>query len=245
MTNRSQNSEKEARNNLQTQLKNTPVPKEEQIKNLGLFMDRQTWSHYLFLLHLYREILPIHGHIMEFGVRWGRNMAVFTALRGVFEPFNYIRKIIGFDTFSGFPGVHEKDGTDGVMRQGAYGVMEGYESVLADILDTQEALSPIQHIRKFELVKGDVTQTLTPYLEKHPETIVALAYFDLDIYQPTRHCLERVLPLMPKGAIVAFDELNDSQFPGESIAMKEVMGMRNHRLQRLSFAPRTSFIVLD
>lgn len=241
----SRSSERETRDHLQSKLDLTPIPKDEQIKNLGLFMDRQTWSHYLFLLHIYKEMLPVHGNIMEFGVRWGRNMAAFSAFRGVFEPFNYTRKIIGFDTFSGFPGIHEKDGSSNVMSKGAYGVTEGYEEELADILTAQEAQSPIAHLQKFELVKGDVTQTLDTFLDKHPETLVALAYFDLDIYEPTRHCLQRILPLMPKGAVLGFDELNDPNFPGESIAVKEIMNIRECRLQRLPFAPRTSFMVLE
>ena len=39
---------------------------------------------------------------MEFGVRWGQNLITLNNLRGIYEPFNHSRKIIGFDTFEGF-----------------------------------------------------------------------------------------------------------------------------------------------
>ena len=36
--------------------------------------------------------------VIEFGVRWGANLGLFQSLRGMYEPFNYNRKIVGFET---------------------------------------------------------------------------------------------------------------------------------------------------
>ena len=58
---------------------------------------------------IYNEILHIPGNIAEFGVHYGRNIALFEALRGVYEPYNFNRKILGFDTFSGFTSISDKD----------------------------------------------------------------------------------------------------------------------------------------
>lgn len=43
---------------------------------------------------------------MEFGVRWGQNLALFESFRGIYEPYNYNRKIVGFDelNYNKFPG---------------------------------------------------------------------------------------------------------------------------------------------
>ena len=43
------------------------------------------------------------GSIIQFGVRWGRELALFEMLRTIFEPFNHSRSIYGFDTFTGYP----------------------------------------------------------------------------------------------------------------------------------------------
>ena len=98
------------RKNFIEMLLNTPIPKEELIHNLGLFLNRQTLSRILFMHELYKKILEVHGVIIEFGVRWGQNLSLFTSFRGMYEPFNYNRKIIGFDTFEGFSKLDEKDG---------------------------------------------------------------------------------------------------------------------------------------
>ena len=104
-------SEEEAlqRNNIVNLFKNSPLPDNELLDNLNLYTKRQDLSRVLFINELYQKILDVHGVICEFGVRWGQNLALMTSLRGIYEPFNYNRKLLGFDTFSGFPSVHEFD----------------------------------------------------------------------------------------------------------------------------------------
>lgn len=222
-----------------------PIPESERLSNLGLYLTRQNLTRMMFMTDLYRRILDVNGVIMEFGVRWGQNMALFTSLRGALEPYNYTRRIIGFDTFSGFPSVDAKDGESNVTQVGAYGVTEDYDRYLSELLDLQEQESPISHIRKHELVKGDAVQTVRTYLDEHPETIIALAYFDLDIYEPTRACLEAVRPHLTRGSVLGFDELNCPEFPGETTALKEVFGLDQVRLQRTPLASYPSFAVIE
>src|SRR4051812_27502689 len=57
----------------------------------------------------------------------GQNLALMETFRGIYEPFNHNRKIIGFDTFEGFPAIHEKDGKSEVAKAGAYSVTKDYE----------------------------------------------------------------------------------------------------------------------
>lgn len=245
MTRSKSKTEKDGQAVLTRHLSSGLIPQDELLDHVGLFIKRQLWGRLVFMLEIYRKILPVHGTVMEFGVRWGQNLATFSSFRGMFEPFNYNRKIVGFDTFQGFPGTHEKDGDFEEIGAGNYAVPRGYEKTLEEIMEAHQQQSPIPHVSKHEIVAGDVTRTLDEYLERHPETIVALAYFDLDLYEPTKHCLERIIPLMPKGAVIGFDELNDARFPGETCALKEVVGLNNLRLQRLPFSPLTSFAVLE
>ncbi|RJQ40801.1 MAG: crotonobetainyl-CoA--carnitine CoA-transferase [Nitrospiraceae bacterium] len=235
--------EKSNREHFVGQLKHCPIPDNEILDNLGLFLRRQTLSRILFMHELYRKILDVHGVVIEFGVRWGQNLALFESFRGMYEPYNYNRKVIGFDTFTGFPQVDQKDG--GTLTIGDYGVTEGYESFLEAVLKYHESESPIAHIKKFELIKGDATETIETYLEKHPETVVALAYFDFDIYLPTKKCLMAIKDRLTRGSILAFDELNCPQFPGETIAFKEVFGIDKFALKRNSLNPLCSYVVID
>lgn len=235
--------EKASRAELLQRLQNSPIPEAELMMNLGLFMNRQLLTRIKFIDHLYQQIIPVVGSVMEFGVRWGQNQALLQNLRGIYEPFNYNRKIIGFDTFEGFPSVSDEDGSH--VQEGDYAVTAGYEEVLEQILAYHESESPIPHKRKFELVKGDASTTLAHYLERHPETIVALAYFDFDIYQPTRDCLKLLSQHWTKGSVIAFDELNFDKFPGETLALKEVLGLDRYALRQMPNNPLCGYFVVS
>lgn len=232
-----------AKDRLAAQLRGAAVPDAELLDNLGLFLTRQTLSRILFMQKLYEMVVPVHGVVMEFGVRWGQNLALFSALRGMHEPFNYNRKIIGFDTFAGFPSVSAEDGEK--VAAGDYSVTRGWKEQLEGILQFHEQNAPIPHKRKFELVQGDASATVPAYLKRQPETIVALAYFDFDIYQPTKDCLEAILPHVTKGSVIAFDELNCAEFPGETLAVKKVLGLSRYAIRRDPLNPLISYIVID
>jgi hypothetical protein len=244
LSNSNQN-EHSLRDQFFTLFEQCPIPKNERLMNLGLFLNRQSLSRILFMHELYQMIVPVHGVIMEFGVRWGQNMALFESFRGMYEPYNYNRKIIGFDTFSGFPHTDPKDGDSEALKKGAYGVTSGYEEYLEKILDYHEKESPLGHVRKFSLQKGDAVETVDTYLNEHPETILALAYFDFDLYTPTKKCLEAVMTHVTKGSILAFDELNYDKFPGETLALKEVLGLDRYRIRRTPLNPLCAYIVIE
>ena len=69
--------------------KRCPIPENEILLNQQLFLNRQAVSHVLYLDTIYKQILPIHGLVFELGVRWGRNLALLSNLRGIYEPFNH------------------------------------------------------------------------------------------------------------------------------------------------------------
>lgn len=103
----------------------------------------------------------------------------------------------------------------------------------------------IEHIPRVELVVGDAMQTIPEYVENNPHLVVAMLYLDFDLYEPTKMAIETFLPRMPKGSILAFDELNQESWPGETMAVLETVGLRNLRIERFPFTPQLSFAVLD
>ncbi len=223
----------------------SPIPKAEVLANLGLFLPRASLSRLLFMHEFYQHILDVPGVVMEFGARWGQNLALFSSFRNIYEPHNYSRKIIGFDTFAGFPDVSQQDGSAQGAKSGAYSVTEGYKEFLENILSTHERLSPRGHLRRFEVIQGDVQKTLPAYIKEHPETVIALAYFDLDIYEPTKHCLEEIKGRLTKGSVVGFDELNLAEFPGETSAIQETLGLSRIRLKRGRTSHYESYFIVE
>ncbi len=240
----SSQSEKEIQGALYDHYQKSPLPPDEVLPNLGLFLSSKALSRVLFFSEIYRKILHTHGVIMEFGVRWGQTLALLSALRGIHEPFNRHRKIVGFDTFAGFRGMGPEDGERCKTTDGSFSVSEAYDDYLEKLLALSDSLNPIPHLKKFELVKGDAIHTVPAYLARHPETIVSLAIFDFDIYKPTRAALEAIQPHLMKGSVLVFDELCDDVFPGETLAVREVLGLRDLRVERMPTTARVSYAVL-
>src|SRR5687768_331306 len=241
----SSSSEKDAAQQFTTLFKEAPLPDDEILANMGLFLSSKALSRILFFYELYQKVVHTHGIIVEFGVRWGQTLSILSALRGIFEPFNRHRKIVGFDTFEGFRGISEQDGQLSKSKEGSFSVSPDYEEYLDKILFLQEQLNPIGHLKKYELVKGDAVETIPAYLQRHPETIVSLAIFDFDIYAPTKAALQAIKPCLCKGSILVFDELCDDIFPGETVALQEVFGLNNVRIQRLPMTARISYMEVE
>jgi len=237
--------EKSAREEFLELFKNCPLPDDEILSNLGLFLNSKNLARILFVNHLYTQIIDIPGIIIEFGTRWGQNTSLFAALRGIYDTFHRHRKIVGFDTFKGFPSIHLKDCKSELMAKGKLSVSENYAEYLRKIIKCQERDNPLSHIQKYEIVAGDATIEFEKYLKDHPETIVALAYFDFDIYEPTKKCLELIKPRLVKGSVLGFDELNDPDSPGETLALAEVFGLNNINLRRFRYASRVSYFVVE
>jgi hypothetical protein len=229
--------------------KTCPIPEGDVLNNLGLFLNSKNLSRILFFDYIYRKIVDVQGIAIEFGTRWGQNLSLLSALRGIYEPFNRHRKIVGFDTFTGLSSLSPQDtqnvrgGRDFV--EGGLSVSQNYESYLERIMTVQEQDNPMSHIKKFEIIKGDASVTFSKYLEDHPETIVSFAYFDMDIYTPTKECLTLLRKKLVKGAVIGFDELNDPVTPGETVAFDEVFGLNNVKLKRYRFASRVSYFVVE
>ena len=234
-----------ARQQFAEHFKNSPIPDDQILSNMGLFLNSKALSRLLFMNHLYEQIVDVMGVVMEFGTRWGPNLAQFAALRGIYEPFNRHRKIVAFDTFEGFPSIHDKDGSSTLMQVGMLKLSDNYENFLDEVLKNHEDDNPLSHIKKYEIVKGDTTFEIDNYLERNPETIISLAYFDFDLYEPTKKCLEAIKHRLVKGSVLAFDELNDPVSPGETLALMEVVGLKNIKLKKPKHASRVTYFVVE
>jgi hypothetical protein len=203
------------------------------------FLKRQALSRLLYFDEIYRQILPVAGVICEFGVQYGAGMVTLTNLRGMYEPYNHSRHIFGFDTFEGFSAVEPQDGS--LSQPGDYKVSQSYEDVLSELLSLHEQNAPLAHIRKWHLVKGDVSKTLPLWLDANPHAVVALAIFDMDLYRPTKDAISAIRPRLTRGSVLVFDELNCPHFPGETLALAETLGLNNLALRRHPHQPYCSF----
>lgn len=244
---RSAPEEKARRARFARTFENSPIPAHELIyAQLSLYLGRQELSRLLALSDIYRNhVLEANGRIFEFGTCYGRTAALLSNLRAIFEPYNFTRKLVLFDTFSGLAGVSSKDGAHELAQDGKYNAGPSYEAHLAEVLAYHENEAPLAHISKTEIVTGDAMETLPAYLARQPETIVALAYFDFDIYAPTRAALDRLMPHLTKGSVLVFDQLNCPEYPGETIALAEAVGLNRCRIRRSPLTPWMSYALCE
>lgn len=209
------------------------------------YATRQSIAKFLTKYEIFKLILNVNGSIVEGGVLHGGGTLAWAKLSSILEPTNHTRKIIGFDTFEGFPSIHHNDqcGSDGTLIQ--QGALKGssYDDV-RNAISVYDLNRPLAHLQKVELVKGDIASTCEQYVKENPHLVVSLLYLDVDLYEPTKVLLENFLPRMPKGAVIVFDELNAKMFPGETKAVDEIVGLRNLKIERFNFDSYVSFAVL-
>jgi hypothetical protein len=219
-----------------------PVP--DRIDAFPKFASRRAIAKFLARSEIFKRMLGVNGSIVECGVLHGAGLFTFAQLSAIYEPYNHTRRIVGFDTFAGVPSVHAADTTSGSSSHFRSGALAGStEAELRRAIELFDANRPLSHIPKIELVAGDLCQTAAKYVEANPHLVVSLLYLDVDLYEPTKAALEAFLPRMPKGGIVAFDELNAQTFPGETTAALEVLGFSDTRLERFPFDPYISYCV--
>lgn len=220
----------------------------EKLKNFPKYTRRQDIALFLYKYELFKQILDVQGSIVECGVHHGGGMMSFAHFSSILEPYNYQRKVFGFDTFEGFPEVTDEDKTtdrgEVVAKVGLLGV-DKIEEDLDNCIKLYDMNRPLGHVSKIELVKGDVNKTMPLFLKKNPHLIISLLYLDMDLYKPTKSVLELLISRVPKGGIIALDEVNNPLWPGETQAVQEVLGINNLRLKRMSFEPIRSYFIVE
>jgi hypothetical protein len=222
---------------------NSADPVDVKLETFPRYARRKTVTRFLALYEVFKQVLDVKGSIVECGVNRGFGTMSWGLFSAVLEPNNLTRRVYGFDTFSGFAGVHAKD--KNLFKNPKKGGLkaDSYKELnqLIDIYDTDRFIG---HVPKIKLVKGDATKTIPEFISNNPHLVVSLLYLDFDLFEPTRVALEHFVPRMPKGAVLAFDELDNPIWPGETEAALATMGLRKLRIKRLPWDPYIGYAVL-
>ncbi len=213
------------------------------LENFPKYVRRQNLTRFIALYELFKLVQRVKGSIVECGVNRGFGLMSWAKLSAILEPINLTRRIYGFDTFTGFPDPHRKDiGADDskpTVKRGDLAA-DSYEELLA-LIALHDDDRYLGHIPKIQLTRGDAVQTIPRFVEDNPHLVVSLLFLDFDLYEPTRVALDIFLPRMPKGAVIAFDELDNPLWPGETMALLEGLGIGRLGLERLEFDPYIAF----
>tara|TARA_B100001248_G_scaffold261482_1_gene252825 strand:+ start:236 stop:880 length:645 start_codon:yes stop_codon:yes gene_type:complete len=212
----------------------------KEFKNFTKYVRRQDLARFMVQYEIFKRQLKIKGSVVECGVHHGAGIMAWAKISSILEPYNYRKKIIGFDTFEGFPSVADIDNSKTGMFAEDYNIFEELSGCIKEYNENRF----LNNIDKVELIKGDANKTIPTYIENNKHLLVSLLYLDFDIYEPTKTAINCFLPRMSKGSIIAFDEINNENWKGETMAMLESLNIKDYKIESFSFEPNISFIQL-
>ena len=223
------------------------APLRVKLDNFEKYIRRQSLARLLARYEIFKLQTHVKGSIIEAGVHHGGGLMAWAKLSADLEPYALDRRIIGFDTFEGFPEIAEQDkGGQENASLAAGGLAAGYDvhAELTELIAEFDANRFLNQFPKVHLVKGDACETIPRFIRDNPHLLVSLLFMDFDLYEPTKAALEHFLPRMGAGAVLVFDELNNPWWPGEMRAVLEMLNLREHRIHRFAFDPSIAYIVL-
>jgi hypothetical protein len=217
---------------------------ETKLENFPKYVRRQHLKRFLALYELFKLALPVKGSVVECGVFRGFGLMSWAKLSAMLEPENLTRRIYGFDTFAGFPTVGSRDRSN--FAQPAVGDLSAssYDELI-QLIEEYDSDRFLGHIPKVELIAGDLTESGPAFVKSHPHLVVSLLFIDCDLFEPTLAALRTFVPRMPKGAVIAFDELDNPIWPGETLATLENGFLNGLRLRRLEWDPYIAYATIE
>lgn len=181
---------------------------------------------------LYKSIANLPGHVVECGVFKGASFIRFATFREVLES-PHSRKLIGFDAFGKFPDQEHADDQAFVER---------FEGAAGEGISTDELDQVMEHkgFENYELVQGNILETVPDYLVAHPELKIALLHIDTDVYEPAATILNNLYDRVVTGGLVVFDDF--ATVPGETRAVDEFFADKDILIEKLPISHIPTYI---
>jgi Macrocin-O-methyltransferase (TylF) len=219
---------------------------EEKERSLGLFLRGSLLARLLAIADLYQRIVEVPGMIFDVGTWRGQTAVVCENLRAIYEPLHFNRRIACFDTFEGYVGFSNRDKATALHQDGTYGVGgQSYAEYLSQLLQVHERNNAMGHNHgKHRVIAGDCRETIPKFFKDNPHEFVALAFFDVNSYEPTAQAFEAVWQKLAPGGIAAFWQLTRATIPAEGrVFTEQILNKVPHALHRAPTYPGLCFLV--
>lgn len=221
---------------------------EEKERSLGLFLRGSLLARILAITDIYKLVVDIPGVIFDIGTWRGQTAVICENLRAIFEPLHFNRRIVCFDTFEGYKGFSEKDRATTLHSDGTYALSgQDYAAWLRVMLELHEKSNAMGHFHgKHKVIAGDCRNSIPQFFVDSPGEIIALAFFDVNAYQPTDDAFKAVWSRLAPGGVVAFWQLTRDSVPAEAMVyVEKILNIRPHRLHRSATYPGLCYLVKD
>jgi hypothetical protein len=164
----------------------------------------------------------------------GASFIRFAHFRNIFGEES-AKRLIGFDTYGEFP---EPEYQPDKKRRKEFVEEAGAQSISMDQLRTVLGEKKIDN---FELVKGDVNNTIPDFIDDNPELRISLLNIDIDVYSATKTILEELYPRVVTGGVILFDDY--AKFPGETKAIDEYFCGNEAEIRRLPQSEEPPYMI--
>ena len=222
----------------------SPESTESKLQSFPKYIRRQDATRFLACYEIFKKIMGMKGSIVECGVYRGFTLMTWALVSTILEPVNLTRRIYGFDTFQGFPSASKKD-KNKFRTIKAKELSSNSYSELNEIISIHDLNRFLGHVKKIDLIKGKAQKTIPQFIKDNPHLVISLLFLDFDLYEPTKIAIKNFYPRIPKGGIIAFDELDNPIWPGETQAVLDTVGIGKLKIQRLEFDPYIGFVVKE
>lgn len=221
-----------------------PATDEEKQRSQGLFIYSSLLARMTAISDIYRKIVHLPGVVVDLGTWRGQTAVLCENCRAIFEPLHFNRRILCFDTFEGYVGFSDKDKATSLHKDGTYSVGENYADYLSDLLVLHEKANAMGHYHgKHSVIKGDCRETLPSFFAENPSEFVALAFFDVNSYQPTKEAFDIIWKRLVPGGIVAFWQMTRSAIPAEGrVYVENILDGYKHEIFRSETYPGLCYL---
>lgn len=227
-------------------MNNYQATDEEKERSLGLFLRGSLLARIFAIADIYQLIVNIPGAVFDVGTWRGQTAVVCENLRAIFEPLHFNRRIVCFDTFEGYKGFSDKDKATSLHSDGTYALSgDDYVEFLRQLLVMHEKCNAMGHNSgKHKVIKGDCRETIPRFFADNPSEYVALAFFDVNSYDPTLQAFESIWAKLVPGGVVAFWQLTRNTIPAEArVYAEKILANYGHTLHRSATYPGLCYLV--
>lgn len=185
----------------------------------------------------FKMSMEIPGSIVECGVFKGTSLMRFAMYRQLLGNY-FSSKIIGFDVFNDdYPDTaYEEDKKIREEWIASAGGSSISEDQLKEVFESSE-------IKNFELVSGDVLETVPKYVKEHPELKISLLNIDIDFFEANICCLENFYDLVMPGGVILLD--NYTHAHGDTKSTDTFFADKKILIKKFPFALRPCYIIKE
>lgn len=192
------------------------------ITKYGLFSGNQNLFKTLTIFKLIDEVKKVKGDIIELGIFQGNTSLL---IKKILDIFKIKKKLYLLDHFKGLKHFQKEDDN--------YSVRSYKKWTSKDLVSPKNLVKKFLDFFNFKNVfffNKDATTLDKNYFKKYK---FSLAYFDMDLYEPTLKGLIAIDNSIAKGGIIVFDEGHKKFWQGEKKAIKDFLKINKNYKYKL------------